>query len=564
MASYQHVGTAVVVETAGEEERGARLLEPSLRNGYFETENRPKRDVAWSKAYAVLSVLMLLGGVVSFFTRDKDFALHTSPEYLNESMHCSPGRVLEEGMGSLQPSPYFAPLLFGSVLGSVGMAVLFAVVLRKQAMVAVLGSVLTVAVACLASAWVQLSKRAGAEADDDQMSVGYAYLFFGVIYLIFPVVCWRRLKLTANLLKVSGQGLAENPGLTVSTISIAGTTFIVLLVQMGLAGLGVMNGSVVPSPEDAPPSAPPCQYRPHAGGIAYFLLCLAMLLWTSAIGGQMSLFTIAGTIGQWYYAPEGTSTRGTTKLSLGFAMRPSFGSLCLAGMAITLINIARSAVNSFQRRFGVCCAWIFQVLLSWMSLFTKFSTIRMAITGDSFFDSAKGVMDLLKRNGRDAFTVWWFPAFVLRMFAIISAFFYGAVVSLLALAAGANCMQIMALAFVSGATCAVSLSFVASIMLNIVDSVFICWVMDCDRKQVTRVEVHEVFTQVPLAKPAEGLAVEQPDGSYAYAPSHPMGAVEGATPYSPPSQAAVVQGTTYPTGYAPVAPSDHDPEAAHR
>jgi hypothetical protein len=181
-------------------------------------------------------------------SRDKDFALHTSPEYLNESMHCSPGRGLEEGMGSLQPSPYFAPLLFGSVLGSVGMAVLFAVVLRKQAMVAVLGSVLTVAVACLASAWVQLSKRAGAEADDDQMSVGYAYLFFGVIYLIFPVVCWRRLKLTANLLKVSGQGLAENPGLTVSTISIAGTTFIVLLVQMGLAGLGVMNGSVVPSP----------------------------------------------------------------------------------------------------------------------------------------------------------------------------------------------------------------------------------------------------------------------------------------------------------------------------
>jgi hypothetical protein len=69
MASYQHVGTAVVVETAGEEDRGARLLEPSLRNGYFETENRPKRDVAWSKAYAVLSVLMLLGGVVSFFTR---------------------------------------------------------------------------------------------------------------------------------------------------------------------------------------------------------------------------------------------------------------------------------------------------------------------------------------------------------------------------------------------------------------------------------------------------------------------------------------------------------------
>jgi hypothetical protein len=103
-----------------------------------------------------------------------------------------------------------------------------------------------------------------------------------------------------------------------------------------------------------------------------------------------------------------------------------------------------------------------------------------------------------------------------------------------------------------------------TIMLNIVDSVFISWVMDCNRKQVTRVEVHEVFTQVPLAESAEGLAVEKSDGSYAYAPSHPTGDVEGATPYSPPSQAAVVQGATYPSGYAPVAPSDHGPEAAHR
>lgn len=46
------------------------------------------------------------------------------------------------------------------------------------------------------------------------------------------------------------------------------------------------------------------------------------------------------------------------------------------------------------------------MLLSWMSLFTKFTTIRMAMTGEGFFDGAKAVKDLMVRNARDAYTVW--------------------------------------------------------------------------------------------------------------------------------------------------------------
>jgi len=554
MATFHHVGTAVVVdhEEDREAEREARLLEPALRNGYFETENRPRRDAAWGTTYTALSAVLLVGGVVSFFTRDKDWMMHQSQEYLSDALHCSPGRGLaEEDKPAPDTSVFTAAMTFG-VLGSIGMGMLYTYLLRKRAMVAVLFSVLAVAASFLGVGVLLLTQKMD-DKGDDTSSAGYTFLAFGVLYLLFPVICWSRLKLTANLLKVAGQGLADNPGLAFSTICIMVSTFAVLLVQLSLVILGYANGSVVPA-LDSSSSTTPCVWQPNGGGMAYMALCVSMLLWTSAIGEQMALYTIAGTIGQWYYAPEGTSTRGTTKLSLGYALRPSFGSVCLAGLAITLVNLARAIVRSIRSRIGICCAWIFDMLLSWLSLFTKFSTIRMAITGESFFDSAKGVIDLLKRNGRNAFTVWWFPAFVLRMFAYFVALFYGFTISMLALAGGVDSAHMYVLGFVVTYTCAVCLSFVSSVMLNIVDSVFICWVMDCDRKQVTRVAVHEVFVQIPQAKPAEGLAVQQPDGTYAYAPSvQPMqGADNGA--YAPPIQETV--GHAYPSGYTAVARGD--------
>jgi hypothetical protein len=39
-------------------------------------------------------------------------------------------------------------------------------------------------------------------------------------------------------------------------------------------------------------------------------------------------------------------------------------------------------------------------------------------------------------------------------------------------------------------------AFFASVMLDIVDAVFICYAMDKDTQSVTRMEVHEVFSQV--------------------------------------------------------------------
>ncbi len=45
----------------------------------------------------------------------------------------------------------------------------------------------------------------------------------------------------------------------------------------------------------------------------------------------------------------------------------------------------------------------------------------------------------------------------------------------------------------------VVLAFFSSVLLNIVDAVFMCYALDLDTQSVTKSEVHEVFSQVSMS-----------------------------------------------------------------
>jgi len=53
----------------------------------------------------------------------------------------------------------------------------------------------------------------------------------------------------------------------------------------------------------------------------------------------------------------------------------------------------------------------------------------------------------------------------------------------------------------------VVLAFFSSVLLNIVDAVFMCYALDLDTQSVTKSEVHEVFSQVTITLPCGILAV---------------------------------------------------------
>lgn len=46
---------------------------------------------------------------------------------------------------------------------------------------------------------------------------------------------------------------------------------------------------------------------------------------------------------------------------------------------------------------------------------TKFATVRMAMTGQRFFDAGRSVVDLLARNAMDTLGVWWLPPLILQV-----------------------------------------------------------------------------------------------------------------------------------------------------
>ena len=60
------LGAAGIAEDAA---RTERLLDRSLRIGYVETDERPRRDSAWTTAYILTNALLVVGGIVAFAGR---------------------------------------------------------------------------------------------------------------------------------------------------------------------------------------------------------------------------------------------------------------------------------------------------------------------------------------------------------------------------------------------------------------------------------------------------------------------------------------------------------------
>eukprot|EP00798_Chlamydomonas_sp_ICE-L_P013169 gene13169-30655_t len=152
----------------------------------------------------------------------------------------------------------------------------------------------------------------------------------------------------------------------------------------------------------------------------------------------------------------------------------------------------------------------------------------MAITGEEFFEAGHKVVDLLMRNFLDAYGVWWLPPMILQSCAfVVSAstalVMYGASYSVWShTPAITQAPQYAALlAVISFAACWAVLSFFCSLLLNIVDAVFVCYAMDLDNQSCTMVDVHEVYSLLPVKKP--GPVVEKPIDMMMYRQSDDKG-----------------------------------------
>lgn len=78
----------------------------------------------------------------------------------------------------------------------------------------------------------------------------------------------------------------------------------------------------------------------------YMTLSNVTLLWSIFLVFEVRVFTIAGTIAQWYFSPPGlAANQGTTMRSVRHALGASFGSLSLGSLVLTVVQLLRNAME---------------------------------------------------------------------------------------------------------------------------------------------------------------------------------------------------------------------------
>ncbi|KAG2430278.1 hypothetical protein HXX76_010373 [Chlamydomonas incerta] len=500
---------------------------------------------------------------------------------------------------------YGGALLLLSLAAALVLTALFVAALRISPWALVLLACALQVGAPLASA--MLAMQAG------NHSLALVLLLVSAAIAVMLYVGRQSLALVSRLLGVSAVALGHNSVLLALVAglkaALAGAT-VLMLVAAAVVGA---SGDVVPnplrggSPRCATPSGTAvacCALSAPPSLHAYAPASAIALAWTVLLLFELKVFVVSGVVAQWYFSPtshlpgaagiesgaalssSGSSWWSGRALcaSLGHALGPSFGSLCAASAILGSTAYARAVVNRILYRgrsdglghyaqpgcCGIscclaaaaaalgCCCWCAVALLEQIS---KFATVQMAMSGLGFWRSSSAVVDLLRRNFMDAYNMWWYLPMVLHSGGAAFAAAWGYTIYFVASNSWTwpafmghvpplTHAAAAALAGLAGGVAALVLVFVCSVLVNIADALFICFVLDKDSSAVTWYELHRVCAQLPCCVAATAAAADphaahhHPGSPYYYPGAQPATHAPGAYGYQsvPVAPGAVVGG----------------------
>lgn len=535
----------------GKERSAPPDTDPLVSHGFFEFSNRPVRDRGWGVLYLVFVAATLAGGVYAAVHRSPEFASSLNSDVMGDPSTCPAhrGRSLlqreedHQSLGEMIRS--FAFVMLATTVAPLVVGVAFVWTFKHHAVAMVK---LTVRIQVAIPLMVGIVLLVSGQIVPGAVLLGMAALSALAFYL------WRNeLELCGRLLGVAGSGLNDNPGLLVFAVLALLAVACLWVPLVSFLGLSYANGSIRPNPAAAlngptcrdaqGQQVPCCVWQADPWVPFYASLNIVSTMWTVFLSGEIRRYVLSATIAQWYFSPPGASMVGSTKRSVGLALGPSFGTCAFGSAILTLVQLVRNAMErARQSRDGdnilfclVSC--VMECFMQLVEFLTKFATVRAAITGEAFLSAGRSVTDLLARNFLKAYAVWWIPPLVLQTAAFLISAAWGCLVYGLGWLLWHNSHQHgyeALLGIMSFLLAWVVQSFFASVLLNIVDVVFVCYAMDRDTQAVTRPEVHDVMAQVPV-----GVAVENPDGNVNYgAPQQNTGSyIPPADPaYAPPSR----------------------------
>jgi hypothetical protein len=368
-------------------------------------------------------------------------------------------------------------------------------------------------------------------------------------FIAFVMYLWRNeLALCGRLLGVAGAALSDNGHLVSGSLVIQAMHTLVAIPIIATAAVASQMQVMVPNADavlvketnlcNIQGNAADCcalTLAPASG--FYYFLATILCSWMTFLAFELRLFTIAHVVLRWYALPLGAKLQGTpVREALAAGMGPQLGSLSFGSAVMAICDMMREAAERSRRQGGILAA-IMAILVTCISemvkLMSRFATIRLAATGESFMDAARSVIALMERNMLSTYAVWSFPPMVLGftsfVFALLgcagtSGIFHGVGRGILKHYSQSSNSTLTDVLWVSTAWVAaisfilffIVVSFLASTVISIVDVVYVAWATDLDQAKQTRPEVHAVFNLMPSVR--TGAVVQQPDGEIGYAP----------------------------------------------
>lgn len=346
--------------------------------------------------------------------------------------------------------------------------------------------------------------------------LSFVFLIIGVVVWIF-IVNWHRIELTVRIIRVASNALSKNlrlfwvlPALTLG-LFVYYAPIVVFLV------FARMNGKVVPKEEHN--GEYHCGWNQDKWVPAYYALAILTMLWSATTMIEAKVYVISGTIAQWYFSKDNSSSKKSIRSSIRNAFGASSGTLCFSGLIVCAVRVVRAMVDSARQEapgfVNVILRFCVNALLKQVDFLNKFTINFAAITGESYCTSAKMTYELLERNLLSAVVVEIVSTRILAGLIVVLSAIYAILVCVVLKAGfhlGVDAYFVSAMAWV---LLILVLAFFVHVLDNVIDTVYVCYAVDRDRGDMSKQEVHDVYVHLPISR-----SVRSP-----YVPTTPAAAV---------------------------------------
>eukprot|EP00900_Chrysochromulina_parva_P024463 jgi/Chrpa1/6650/Chrysochromulina_OHIO_Genome00019383-RA len=391
--------------------------------------------------------------------------------------------------------------------------------------------------------------------------------FFGTLFVMYFLLlfCARKnINLTVTLIEQAASVVQVHPQIFVSSVLLMTLGAIVYGACIAAALLLFTNGecvlsnstSVDPKYNPNATSAPGDQWQLSNAAIPGLSFVGFALLWSVEVFSAMRFYVVSFVTGVWYFKASGMAAqRGgsgtvtnpvTTATKLAFTK--SFGTICLTGLIMYIVELLRRMAKKQSQNnglTGVLIACCINCLVAYLEFITRFALTLHALTGDDLCTSARTFTSHLNRHGFSAVWVNWMASWVFNFSAFALSLLITAICLVMTSHPQRGITALIVIGILSFIFAIVFLSFVAGILLNIIDACYSCLILDLDHGAKSQPQVAQAI--LILANPTYLYQHQSND-------PQPTVAVAYAQPYAPqpttatcaqPSMGSMPQPTVY-------------------